>query len=161
VHGGGDGAAKEDGHDAVVHGGGLIFVKREEDEGLVVVEVGVFEKGDKPKLEPLGDIFDVGVVGVVDEIRGDEDPLGDGGRVGVDGEVVEITVERGAGGDSGDRVEDDERVVLSRVVGVRWCGCVEVVVRGEASAKWLAQGGRRTTGTHLKPVKPSVGMFSW
>lgn len=128
----GYGTTKQQSVDLVIDSASLILVECQEDEGLVVVKAGVTEEWDEEVLEPLGDEVDVGVVGVVDEVGGDEEPLGEGGGVDVGGEVVEVAVAGCAGGDIRNRVVNDEGVVLPDIVCVWGCGGVQVVWRGEA-----------------------------
>lgn len=133
----GDGAAQQDGVDAVLLlvGGGL--VEGDQDEG-VLGEVVVLEEGGHEALQEVAGDGDVGVVGVVGHVGGDEQVLGETVVVQVlveGGEVLDLT---GTDGVVGDRVEEDEGVVLAHVlVGAR-LGVAEALVAYDLGVVLLA-----------------------
>lgn len=123
----GDGVAEENAVDAVLLlvGGGL--VEGDQDEG-VLGEVVVLQERGHEAVEPLAGESDVGVVGVVGHVGGDEHVLGQT-------VVLEVLVESGevldlarANGVVGDRVEEDEGVVLANVVVGAGLGVAEALV---------------------------------
>ena len=54
----------------------LSFVKGEQDQGTVVVEVGVVEQWEEPVIDPRARKVNGGVVTIVDHIARHEHPLG-------------------------------------------------------------------------------------
>ena len=75
----------------------LSFVKGEQDQSTVVVEVGIVE----PVIDPRARKVNGGVVTIVDHIGRHEHPLGESRGIDIGGKVVEIAMKRQAGGDRG------------------------------------------------------------
>ena len=105
----------------------LSFVKGEEDQSTVVVEVGVVEQWGEPEIDPTTREVDGGIVAIVDHIGRYEHPLRKGRSIDIDGKVVEVTNIRPASGVLGDGIVDDKRVVLAHPEGIWRCRGVEVV----------------------------------
>ena len=135
VVGGVDGASPSLGHsaakqrcpDTVVDTARRVLVKCQENKRPLIIEAGVFEKGDQPVFKPLRHEIDVGVMSVIDKVGGDKDPLWDSGRVDIGSEVVEVTQEGCTGGDVGDRVIQNEGIVFADVERVWRSRGVQVV----------------------------------
>lgn len=132
----GDGAAKEDGVDAVLLGIGGGLVEGDKDEG-VLSEVVILQERGHEAVEPLAGEGDVGVVGIVGHVGGDEHVLGQTVVLQVlveGGEVLDLT-----GTDSvvGDGVEEDQRIVLAHVVIGFSLGVAEALVT-YIKDNWLA-----------------------
>ncbi len=89
VERGGDGTAKENGVDVVVVCVGLIFVKRQNDEGFVRY-VGVIEEGSEEGAGPTGGEFNSGIMSIVCHVGGNEGPLWKsfGSNVRIEGDEV-------------------------------------------------------------------------
>ena len=102
----GDGTAEEDGVDAVLLLVRGDLVEGDEDQG-VLAEVVVLQQGGDKAVEPGAGEGDVGIVGVVGHVGGNEHVLGETMvlQVLVEGsEVLDLT---GTNGVVGDRVEED------------------------------------------------------
>lgn len=130
VEGCGDGAAEQDGKDAVGGGVVLVFVEGEEDQ-RVFTKVIIGEEGRQERARPGAGDADGGVVAVVGHVRRHKGPL----WKSLDSEIVreagEVLEEGAARGVAGYGVEEDEGVVLADV-GVRVRELVGVVEPFEA-----------------------------
>ena len=80
----------------VVDGVHLSFVKGEEDQSTVVVEVGVVEQWGEPEIDPAGRKVKGGIVAIVDHVGCHEHPLRKGRGIDIDGKVVEVANKRAA-----------------------------------------------------------------
>ncbi len=123
----------------------LIFVKGEEDQSTVVVEVGIAKQWDKPVIDPLARKVDGGIMATVDHIGRHENPLREGRRIDIGGKVVEVAMKRKAGGDRSDRIVEDGRVVLTYVEGM-WARIGgEVVSRRESILFGMSKTDKQTS----------------
>jgi hypothetical protein len=157
-----DGTSEKQGEDMVVDRVGLGLVEGEEDQGTVVVEVGIVEQWGEPEIYPAARKVDGSVVAVVDHVGCHPDPLGKGRSIGIDGKVVEVANIRPAGCVCGDRIVDDARVMFAYVEGIIRRRGVEVVNGREAILISMSKTMRQSMArAHLNPSKPSVGKFSW
>ena len=116
----------------VVDGVHLSFVKGEEDQSTVVVEIGVVEQWGKPEIDPIARKVNGGIMAIVNHVGRYGHPLRKGQGIDIYGKVVEVANIRPTCGVCGDRIVDDERVVLAHPKGVWWCRGVEVVSRSVA-----------------------------
>jgi hypothetical protein len=157
-----DSTSEKNGEDVVVDRVGFGLVEGEEDQGTVVVEVGIVEQRGEPEINPAARKVDGGVVAVVDHVGRHPDPLGKSRGIGIDSKVVEVANVRPAGGVCGDRIVDDARVVFAYVEGIIRRRGVEVVNGREAILVGISKIVRQLMArAHLNPSKPSVGKFSW
>jgi hypothetical protein len=158
----GNGTPKQYGEDLVVDGVRLGFVEGEDDQGTIIVEVGVVEQCAEPEIGPIGRKVNGGIVCIVDHVGRHKHPLRDSRVIEIDGKVVEVANLPPAGVIRGDRIVDNERVMLPYVEGICRCRGVEVVGGREAILFGMSMTDRKSMAqTHLKPSKPSVGIFSW
>ena len=127
----GDDTTKEQGPDGVLDTVRLVLVKGDLDQSPVVIEVGVVEQRREPPSQPFAAEVDAGVVSVVDQVGGDPDVLRNGRGIYIDRKVVEVSDSESSVRYGSNSVEDDVRVVLSLVVGVRASRGVEVVGLGK------------------------------
>lgn len=132
----GHSTTKQQRPDSIVDGARLVLVECQDNEGFIVVEACVFKERDEPVVEPRGHEEDVGVVSIIDEVRGNENPLWYGGRNDIGCKVVEVTEEACSLRDVGNRIVEDERVVLPDIERVWRSGCVQVVCRCVARVYW-------------------------
>ena len=110
----------------------LSFVKGEQDQGTVVVEVGIVEQWEEPVIDPRARKVNGGVVTIVDHIGRHEHPLGQSRGIDIGGKIVEVRMKHKPGGYRGDRIVEYSRIVLPYIVSIWRCRGVEVVNRREA-----------------------------
>ena len=91
-----DSSSEKQSKDVVVDVIHFCFVKGEQDQSTVVIEVGVVEQWGEPEVDPIARKVNCGIVTVVDHVGRHEHPLREGRGIDIDGKVVEVANTRAA-----------------------------------------------------------------